>query len=188
MRAIALASVLFLVACGGSAPARTQYLLRSQTTADSGRVTLPARVGLARVVVAPYLDQAGIVVETGPNAVTPAQHHLWAEPLEKATLLFLRDEISRALDEEIGIDPSDRTLWKYGVEVLIEQLHGTMGGQAVLAASYRITPRTGASAAGYRFSRAAPLPREGYGGLVEAEAGLLRELAAAIAASVREQP
>ena len=40
--------------------------------------------------------------------------------------------------------------------------------------------------AAYRFSRSAPLPREGYPGLVDAEADLVRQLAQAIAASLRE--
>ena len=104
MRAIALVSVLLLVACGGSAPARTQYLLRSQATEGTVRVDTPARVGLGRVVVAPYLDQAGVVMETAPNEVTPARHHSWAEPLDEGALVFLRAEISAALGED---DESD---------------------------------------------------------------------------------
>ena len=189
MRAIALVSVLLLLACGGSAPARTQYLLRAQAPEGTVRLDTPARVGLGRVVVAPYLDQAGIVMETAANQVTPARHHTWAEPLADAAAIFLRAELSIALGEEVGLNPADRSLWKYTVEVFVEQLHGTMAGQAALVATYRIAPRAAGSApAEYRFSRSAPLAREGYGGLVEAEARLLRELAAAIAASVHEQP
>ena len=188
MRAIALASMLLLVACGGAAPARTQYLLRAQAPEGTVRVDTPARVGLGRVVVAPYLDQAGVVMETAPNEVTPARHHSWAEPLDEGALVFLRAEISAALGEDVSFDPSDRSLWKYTVEVFIEQLHGTMTGQAVLVASYRITPRGAGSPSGYRFSRSAPLANEGYSGLVDAEAGLLRDLAVAIAGSIREQP
>lgn len=191
MRAIVLATTLLLLACGGSAPARTQYLLRAQGTPDAGpvRVDVPARVGLARVMVAPYLDQAGIVVQTAPHEVTPAQHHTWAEPLGEAMRIFLRAELSAALAEEVGLDASDRRRWTYAVEVFVEQLHGTLAGDAVLVARYRIDPAAAGNApSGYRFARTAPLAREGYGGLVEAEAGLLRELAAAIAASLREQP
>jgi uncharacterized lipoprotein YmbA len=73
------------------------------------------------------------------------------------------------------------------VDVYVDRLHGTMAGTAVLDASYRITPRPGAGdGAEYRFSRSAPLPREGYPGLVDAEAELARRLAQAIAASLRE--
>ena len=140
MRAIALASTLLLLACGGSAPARTQYLLRAQAPEGTVRVDIPARVGLGRVVVAPYLDQSGIMMETAANQVTPARNHTWAEPLDNATLIFLRATLSSALGEEVGLDPSDRSLWKYSVEVFVEQLHGTLAGQAMLVASYRITP------------------------------------------------
>ena len=62
-----------------------------------------------------------------------------------------------------------------------------MTGTAVLDASYRITPRPEAGdVAAYRFSRSVPLPREGYPGLVDAEADLVRQLAQAIAASLGE--
>jgi hypothetical protein len=38
----------------------------------------------------------------------------------------------------------------------------------------------------YRFHRSLPLPREGYPGVVEAEAALARELAGSIASAVQE--
>jgi uncharacterized lipoprotein YmbA len=73
------------------------------------------------------------------------------------------------------------------VDVYVDRLHATMGGTAVLDAGYRITPPPGAGeAVEYRFSRSAQLPREGYPGLVDAEADLARQLAQAIADSLRE--
>ncbi|MEE8310761.1 MAG: ABC-type transport auxiliary lipoprotein family protein [Candidatus Binatia bacterium] len=183
---VILAGVV-LVSCAGSTPPRTQYLLRAEPVERSVRVRAPVHVGLGRVVVAPYLHQSGIVVETEASQVRAARQHQWAEPLEAGLRSYLRAEISNALGYEVSADRADRPHWDYAVDVHIDRLHGTMTGTAVIDASYRITPRAASKqATEYRFSRSTSLPRDGYPGLVEAEAGLARELAAAIAASLRD--
>jgi len=187
MRRAAFFSVVLLVACAGSSVPPTQYLLRAQPAEQSGRVEVPIRVGLGRIAVAPYLDQFGIVVETEAGQVQPARQHRWAEPLDASLRSYLRAQISAALGYDVGAGPTDLDHWDYTVDVYVDRLHGTMAGTAVLDASYRITPGAGAGeVAAYRFSRSAPLPREGYPGLVDAEADLARQLAQAIAASLRE--
>jgi hypothetical protein len=187
MRNAAFLSVVLLVACAGSSAPRTQYLLRAEPAERSGPVQAPVRVGLGRVTVAPYLDQSGIVVETEAGQVQAAREHQWAEPLDAGLRSYLRAGMSAALGYDVSARPTDLDDWDYTVEVYVDRLHGTMAGTAVLDASYRITPRPGAGdVAAYRFSRSAPLPREGYPGLVDAEADLARQLAQAIAASLRE--
>jgi uncharacterized lipoprotein YmbA len=187
MRIVAAVSALLLVCCAGSSPSRTQYLLRSEPTEKTGRVEAPIHVGLGRVAVAPYLDRAGLVVETETGQVRAARQHEWAEPLEVGLRSYLRAEISHALGYEVSARPGDRFPWDYRVDVYVDRLHATMGGTAVLEAGYRLTPRPGAGeAVEYRFSRSAQLPREGYPGVVDAEADLARQLAQAIADSLRE--
>jgi uncharacterized lipoprotein YmbA len=177
--------VVLLVGCAGSSVPPTQYLLRADPAERSGRVEAPVRVGLGRVDVAPYLDQSGIVVETEAGQVQAAREHQWAEPLGAGLRSYLRAEMSAALGHDVSASPADLAHWDYTLDVYVDRLHGTMAGTAVLDASYRITPRAGAVTA-YRFSRSAPLPREGYPGLVDAEADLVRQLAQAIAASLGE--
>jgi uncharacterized lipoprotein YmbA len=187
MRRAAFLSVVLLVACAGSSAPRTQYLLRAEPAEPSGRVEAPVRVGLGRVDVAPYLDQSGIVVETEAGQVQAARQHLWAEPLNAGLRSYLRAEMSAALGYDVSAGPAALDHWDYTVDVYVDRLHGTMAGTAVLDASYRITPEAGAGeVTAYRFSRSEPLPREGYPGLVDAEADLARQLAQAIAASLRE--
>ncbi len=188
MRTIALGSaMLLLMACGGSTPARTQYLLRADNPERTLRVASPARVGIARVSIAPYLHQSGIVVETETGEVRPAHHHRWAEPLEDGLLLFLRTELSTALGVEVGIDRAMRSQWEYAVRIFVEELHGTMSGRAVLVASFRIE-RQGANpeTAAYRFVRSRALGDEGYDALVAAQRDLGRELARSMADGLRE--
>lgn len=187
MRTTAALALLFLVACAGSSPPRTQYLLRAELVERAGRVEAPLRIALGRVAVAPYLDQSGILVETAARQVSAAREHEWAEPLADGLRSLLRAELSDALGQEVLAERGPGRTWDYTVDVTVDRLHGTMQGTAVLDASYWITPTAGAGEAGvYRFSRFARLPREGYAGLVDAEAELTRQLAQAIAGSFRE--
>ena len=187
MRNAAFVFVMLLVACAGSSDPLTQYLLRIEPAERAGRAEAPVRVGLGRVAVAPYLDQSGIVVETEVGQVQAARQHQWAEPLDAGLRSYLRAEMSEALGYHVSASQANLDYWDYRVDVYIDRLHGTMAGTAVLDASYRITPRPGAGdVAEYRFTRSAPLPREGYPGLVDAEADLARQLAQAMAASLRE--
>jgi len=182
MRIAALALVLLLLGCGGASPQRTLYLFRTELVERTGRVEPPHRIGLGRVVVAPYLDQTGLVVEIAKGQVHAARTHRWAEPLQDALRSYLRAEISSALGFEVGIGRMERLPWEYTIDVYIDQLHGTMGGRALIEAGYRITPEIGlGEVSEFRFSSTAPLPREGYAGLFEAEVDLASQLAHAIA-------
>lgn len=187
MRLIAFSCSVFLFACGGSTPVRTQYLLRAEFHPRVARVETPARIGLERVAVAPYLNQSGIAIETEAREIRPARNHHWGEPLNEGLRLYLWTEISNALGEEVGLNLADRDRWDYVVDVFVERLHGTASGEAVLVAIFRIEPR---SASGeiveYHFARSQPLAREGYNGLVDAEAALARQLAEAIAAALED--
>lgn len=186
MRIVALLSTVVVLACAGSTPTTTDYLLRSPAAAQSGRVDAPLKIGLEPVLVAPYLDRAGIVVETESGQVRAARHHRWAEPLADGLRSYLRSEISAALGYEVSASQRGDLAWAYSIEVEIERLHGTMGGSAMMDASYRIT-RRGADAAvvEYRFRESTPLPREGYPGVVDAEAALAGKLARSIASALQ---
>jgi uncharacterized lipoprotein YmbA len=188
MRFTAIFSTLLLVACAGAPPpSHTHYLLRTDQPEETARVEAPARVGLLRVAVAPYLRQPGLVLETETHQVRPARFHRWAEPLEEGLRRFLRAEISKALGSDVSDDPTQRTEWDYAVEVGIDQLHGTLSGKARLEASWRISRGGGTEEiARFRMTRSEPLARDGYAGLVDAEIGLARHLALAIAASLRD--
>lgn len=186
MRITALAAVLLLLGCSGTAPSRAQYLLRAEPAPRLDRADTPLHVGLASLSVAPYLDQSGIVVETSPGQVRAASQHVWAEPLGAGLRSYLRAALSRALGSDVSMSRADRPRWDYTVDVHVDQLHGTMTGTALLDASYRITPRAGTGdPIERRFARSLPLPDEGYAALVDTEARLVRELAEAIASSLQ---
>lgn len=186
MRVAALLPALLVLACAGPSPTYTEYLLRPAAAGESGRVDPPVRVGLRRVAVAPYIDQVGIVIETEAGQVQAARYHQWAEPLQSGLRSFLRAEISAALGYEVSAIPSDEVAWDYTVDVHVERLHGTMRGTAVMDAVYLVSVSGEGGIREYRFHGSLPLPREGYPGVVDAEADLARELARSIASALRE--
>lgn len=189
MRTLALLTLLTLVAaCAGkSTPSQNYYLLPLAVPAGSMRVEAPMNVGLSRLEVANYLSQKGIIVETMEETIRPARYHQWAEPLSEGLRRVLRAQISTALGYEISADTVQRAGWDIVLDAEIERLHGTLSGEAILIAQWRLTrgsaPKNSVT---YRFSKTRPLQREGYDGLVETETQLLNELSAAIADSIRE--
>jgi uncharacterized lipoprotein YmbA len=185
MRGIALFPTLLLVACAGPVPTTTRYLLPAEVPAGTARLEGPLRVGLGRVEVAPYLGDAGLVIETEPGQVRPARQHQWAEPLDEGLRRFLQIEISQALGYDLLSDATEQGRWDRTVDVDIDRLHGTLSGRALLVARWRVLPVAGAHRE-FRFAASQPLPRRGYAGLVEAEIGLIRQLAEAIARTLGE--
>lgn len=176
--------LLFAMACAGAPPAKTEYLLRYDAPFSTESTPSEPRVGLRGVSVAAYLNHLGLVVESGASEVRPAQTHLWAEPLDKGLSIFLRAAIAAKLGEEVGMMTRLVPEWEQSVYVFVEQFHGTMSGNAVLVASFRITPGAGAAPSEFRFARSLPLQSEGYAALVRAETLLAEELAATIAAAL----
>jgi uncharacterized lipoprotein YmbA len=185
---ILTALLALLVGCGSPKPEPNVYLMRGEASESSGRVDAPARVGLGRLIVAPYLlASRGIVVEIAPGEVRAARQHQWAEPLDAGLRWFLRAEISRGLGDEVGTGLIDRKDWDYTVDIYIARFHGTMSGTAILEATYLIRPRADSSAVReYVFSKSQPQSAEGYAALVVAEQSLAGELGASIAESLQE--
>ena len=189
MRTTALLStiVLLLLACAGKTPVTTRYLLPASVPQGTQRVDAPVWVALGRIQVAPYLNQAGLVVETDAHQVRPARYHKWAEPLGDGLRRFLSTEVSAALGYDVAADTSQRGSWDYSIDVSIDRLHGTLSGDAVLVARWQLRPAPGkGEAVAFRFAQSEPLPREGYAGLVEAEIALVRQLANGMADSLRQ--
>jgi len=180
----ALASLALLVACSSPAPNPTYYLMRGEANETSGRLEGPIRVGLGRLIVAPYLlSSLGIA----PGEVQAARQHQWAEPLDAGLRWFLRAEIARAIGDEVGGGLVDLNDWDYTIDVYIARFHGTMSGTALLESTYVIRPTADSEQLReYRFSRSKPLPDEGYAALVATERSLASELGASIAEALRE--
>lgn len=188
MKAIVLAVALTtLFACSTPPVPRSVYLMRGDEAAGTRPVSSPATLGIRRVVVAPYLQNPGLVVETAPGEVHGARYHEWAEPLDQGVRRYLRSELSSLLDYEVDLNPSLAPQWSHAVDVSIDQLHGTASGEALLVAGWRLADVAEArELARFRFVERMPLRSDGYAELAQAELALLSKLAGAIADSIRD--
>jgi uncharacterized lipoprotein YmbA len=181
MRAICLLFVLLLIGCSSAPPKRSVYLLRvPDLTAETA--STQGIVGVGRVSVAPYLDRAELVVQTGPHEIRPARYHHWGEPLDDGIRHYVRGALTQRLDREIASDVLIRGAWSYQIDLTIETFHGTLSGEVELVAGVVIIRVAGNEVVGTRRVVLSQRQRgDGYPALVDAHAALLDQLADAIA-------
>lgn len=181
--ALTLGVCLILSACASAPPATQHYLLRGEPPAKTGQLAPSSRFAIGVVEVAAYIDQPGMVIETAPGELHAGKQHQWAEPMREAVRNFVVAEVSRDLGEDIfprAFSEADTFF-----SVRIDQLHGAVDGQAVLAAFWWIR-RGGEVLASYKFYETQPLDADGYAALARAEKALLVRLAGRIADTLRE--
>lgn len=182
MRYIFLFAAAALLAACSSQPQQTaSYLLRTEVPATSGTQLAASTVAFNAIRVATYLEQPGLVLATGDGQVHAARNHQWAEPLQVSLRRFLANEVSAAsgMDVSASVLPTTTTR----VNLTIDQLHGDGRGSALLVAYWDI--ETGGKISSFEFAQRQTLASDGYTALVQAEEALLRQLAAAIAATIK---
>ncbi len=184
MRTLTLVLLVTLAACAGD-PVKppSQYLLRASLMSGESTSTTAASIQLQTVSVAAYLDQPGLVLETGPGEMHAARTHQWAEPLRLSIPRLLANDLSKALDQPVGLDIAADDARR--ISVHIDELHGTSSGRARLVAYWKIEQAGELQLSG-RFVEEQDLARDGYGSLVAAQQQLLRQLATSIAAALAE--
>lgn len=184
MRTITLFAIAWLLAACGGTPVQTQYYLLRSDIEQSSRDLRPSKeFAMGRLIIAAYIDQPGIVLETRAGEIRPAAHHQWAEPMSEGLEQFLRVEVSRAVGEDVF--PEAYSDGKFAFDVRVDQLHGTDDGDALLVAYWWI--RRGSEViTSHQFSETAPLSSDGYGALANAQKALLSGLAGRIASSLQD--
>lgn len=183
-----LGSLVLISGCAGSGPPElSRYLLRSEVPFAERPLMDTPRVIIGRVLVAPYLNQLGIVVETAPGQVRAARYHLWAEPLDQGLRQYLRQTLSREMAVDVGLDSAAG--WDYRLDVRFEEFHGSQDGRVDLTADYSWTLAAGDAVTDTiqrrMFTGSEPLTDDGYTAMVAAHKRLLDRLVATV---VRELP
>ncbi|MCH2558843.1 MAG: ABC-type transport auxiliary lipoprotein family protein [Alcanivorax sp.] len=113
-----LGLLLALAGCAGTpATGERQYLLPAASQPATGATLM------VRVHVAGYLDQGGLVLETGATTLSTARAHRWAEPLG--------DQLERALVQALPA-PASGTL-----TVRVTRFQGTADGDARVSGDWR---------------------------------------------------
>ena len=185
MKTLFLFVLLLATGCAGKVAEHNQYLLRSPQAMKAPASDVPARLVIGDISVAPYIDQAGLVLARADGSIRVAHNHQWAEPVRSSARSFLASEISAALGEPVSRRSHGVAIPELEIDARIDQLHGTDNGDAVLVASWTVIDAPKRTVLIERgFSRTQPLASDGYAALVDAEVSLLKQLAAAIAASI----
>ncbi len=175
--------VTLLMGCSGSAPPETvRYLLRAPQPATERAALEAPNIGIGRVTIAPYLNQLGIVVETGPGQIRSARYNLWAEPFDQGVRHYLRQSLSGATGSDVGIDPALSDAWAYRLDVRFDEFHGTGSGEVRMAGEYTWTDVSSGTAARRQvFADVQRLSDDGYGAMVAAHEALLDRLVRSMA-------
>jgi hypothetical protein len=192
MKAIPRVLTLMVLVSGcasNGTPETVRYLLRADPVSAQRMAIETPRVGIGRVVVAPYLGQLGIVLETGPGQIRAARQHLWAEPFDQGLRHYLRQALSAEIGVDVSIDTSQRSSWDYLLDVQFEEFHGTEDGDVRMAVEYTWTAMaTGPGGRRNMFADLEPLSDDGYEAMVTAHKTLLARLVRAMAEAVPERP
>lgn len=181
MKVASLLLLVLLAGCASQTIEPSHYLMRSEQDIKSRQLNPSRNFSMGNVVLASYIDQPGLLIETQDGNIRAAKHHLWAEPVYEG----VRNELIVAIGQATGEDilPSSLTNTKYVLDIRIDQLHGTNTGAAKLVAYWWLRDHKELVSA-YQFSEEQTLAADGYTALVAAEQALLQRLATEIAATL----
>jgi uncharacterized protein len=190
MRLAGWLAIVLVVSAGCGADPTRYYVLAPADVAPTPRVTASAarelRIGIRSVELPRYIERPQIVTRVSPNRLEVAEFQYWGAPLRNAVPMILAENLARLV-------PTDQVVvfpWGRGfvpdAQVLVEvsQLEGTLGGQAVLAARWRIVDRAGEER-GFGVSRLTEAVGEDYESLVAAHSRLVGALSRDIADALR---
>ncbi|MDG2048222.1 MAG: ABC-type transport auxiliary lipoprotein family protein [Halioglobus sp.] len=185
MKVVILLLIALLSGCASQAIEPSYYLLRSNQDLPSSKLSPSVEFALGTIEIAPYLNQLGLMIDIADNQVRPAVNHLWAEPIYDGIRTLLTTDIAAANGEQLM--PARLSTDATVVNIRIDKLDGTLDGTAQILAYWWLV-RGGEIVNLNRFSTSRALTASGYSALVEAERGLLEELARKIAASLIPAP
>jgi len=191
IRIMALALLMLgVVGCAGSVdPTRFYVLAPGGGAADAPRAAATQRelrVGIRSVDLPRYLERPQIVTRASANRLELADFHQWGAPLRQAVPVMLAENLARLVPtEQVAVFPWGRSFAPDAqVVVEISRLEGTLGGESVLAARWRIVGRSGEEI-GQGASRFTEASGADYETLVAAHSRLIGALSRDIADAVR---
>ncbi len=186
-----LLSLAGLVACSSEPVVINYYALVPPVPASDEvvqRSDKPALV-IERVDLAEYLQQPGMVIQSGDNQLLVSRNNMWAESLELALPKALVRELQRQSDDFSfylkNVDWIART--DYRLRLRIDSLQATDEGEVVTAGRYQLIAEHDPEShvfADFNFQR--DLHQDGHAHAVEQIQALLTQIAEAILGSVQD--
>ena len=181
MKVASLLLVVLLSGCAGKTIEPSYYLMRSDHDLETRALNPSKDFSMGTVVIASYIDQPGLLMETVDGEIRTARYNLWAEPVYEGVRTQLMVEIAQAKGEDIL--PANLGNTAVVLDIRLDQLHGTNKGTAKLVAYWWLR-RGDEVLAAYMFAEEQALVTDGYAALVAAEKVLLTQLAEKIAATL----
>ena len=189
-RTLFLLLLASLAACSSPPSAPVQYYVLAPPAAGTDAIVQRANkptVVIESVELAAYLQQTGMIIQTGDNQLQVSKNHLWAESLELAVPKALVRKLQLASDQYSyylkTLDWVGKT--DYRLRLRIDSLQATEQGEVVASGRYQLIPAANPETAvmvDFNFQR--DIPQDGYPAAVAQIDKLLGEIAAAVVASV----
>ena len=185
-----LSIILFAAGCSGQPKIETQLFLLTPDTQDSATESSQAEkqvIIVEPIKLANYLDQPGIVLQTGKNKIQVAHYHRWAEPLGQ--------NIHRFILEVLSANSSDYTFLRHSkyskqvsdlvLSIELNQFNGSSSGDVFVAGSWQLRKsKQDELILSDSFHYERTMPESGYSELVNQLAIILDELSKEILDSI----
>ncbi len=195
---VVLTALLILLGGCGSSSVTRFYILRSLNDAmnknerQGPEKERCASIGIGPVRVADYLDRLQIVTRVTPNEVRVAEFDQWAEPLKQNIPRVLAENLSALLCTKVVVlFPWNASVpIDYQVEVEVNRLDGSLGGNSTLEAQWMAFDVRGSKRmqATKKLIFAEPVEGQDYQTLVSAHSRNLELLSRDIAAAIKTFP
>lgn len=149
---MALAVFVLAAGCAGTADPTRYYVLAPAKAPDVPRPAATGqrdlRVGVRSVDLPRHVERPQIVTRASVNRLEVSDFQQWGAPLRHTVPAVLAENLARLVPtDQIAVFPWGRGFVPDAqVVVEVTQLEGTLGGDAVLAARWRIVGRTGEQA------------------------------------------
>ena len=187
--AVILISVLSLVACSNSNTSTHYYSLQmpNVNTVATPHTVAYHSLGVGPIKLPSLLDREGVVMRTNAHSLHISDKYLWGGQLEDE---FLR-ALSRQLQARLPNTLIQMLPWEVQqspqaqIAVQVDQFDGQLGQQAVLSGHWELQqPRDGKILGTQNFNLVITLADKKVDTLINAQAQLVSQLAAQIAASL----
>lgn len=178
--------IIAMSACGSNPPPQTQFFVLTPNpqaninpNESSNKVVM-----LEQIVLAKYLDQPGIVMQTDMHQIKVAHYHRWAEPLKRNMRRYLSETLDGKLSYPVTLDNTNlsNSTNVLSLQISVNQFNGVTDGTAVLSGEWILFDEDTQSILRkemFRYQKT--LVDEGYTELVNQLAVLLDKLCADIA-------
>ena len=180
--------VLLIVAACSSTPIEDHYyslvLAAGDVEKGSSGGNTDVTLLIAPVALAPFLDSYSLIIQTGSTEIQSANHHFWAEPLDRAIAKVLERDLSN-LNHELTVARQVNSWLGDGdckLRIEFDKFHATASSSVVAGGSYWLE---GSSSQGdYAFEFVRSLSDDGYAHAVDVMRELLSDVAGMISQSI----